>query len=164
MSGSTQRRSFVRGRKRKFGAEQVHCLPWTYDFTGLCCLGRVKLILQRDTLGLLNSTVKRLQLGQNKTGLIQFTWMKECKCLKMLLVIQHVLLEHEVSTDQVLRPVLHSATGQPVRVWSVPTGTPGTAFQHVGLEEVNDVEDQTKMRENLFVPLRRCIKLKLVLL
>ena len=73
-------------------------------------------------------------------------------------VIQHVLLEHEVSTDQVLRPVLHSATGQPVRVWSVPTGTPGTAFQHVGLEEVNDVEDQTKMRENHFVPLRHCIR------
>jgi hypothetical protein len=76
-------------------------------------------------------------------------------------VIQHVLLEHEVSTDQVLRPVLHSATGQPVRVWSVQTGT---AFQHVGLEEVNDVEDQTIMRENLFVPLCRCIKLKLVFL
>jgi hypothetical protein len=69
-------------------------------------------------------------------------------------VIQHVLLEHKVSTDQVLRPVLHSATGQPVRVWSVPTGN---AFQHVGLEEVNDVEGQTIMRENLFVPLRRCI-------
>jgi len=79
-------------------------------------------------------------------------------------VIQHVLLEHEVSTDQVLRPVLHSAIGQPVRVWSVPTVPTGTAFQHVGLEEVNDVEDQTIMRENLFVPLRCCIKLKLVLL
>jgi hypothetical protein len=99
-------------------------------------------MLQRDTLGLLNSTVKRSQLGQNKTGLMQFTCMKECKCL-------HVLLKHEVSTDQVLRPVLHSVTGQPVRVWSVPSGT---AFQHVGLEEVNDVEDQTIMRENLFVP------------
>ncbi len=32
--------------------------------------------------------------------------------------IQHVLLKHEVSTDQVLRQVLHSATSQPVRVWS----------------------------------------------
>jgi hypothetical protein len=70
-------------------------------------------------------------------------------------VIQHVLLKHEVSTDQVLRPVLHSATGQPVHVWSVLTGN---AFQHVGLEEVNDVEDQTKMRKNLFVPLRHCIR------
>ncbi len=48
----------------------------TYDFTGLCCLGRVKLILQRDTLGLLNSTVERLQLGQNKTRLMRFTCMK----------------------------------------------------------------------------------------
>ncbi len=37
-------------------------------------------------------------------------------------VIQHVLLEHEVSTDQVLHPILHSATGQPVHVWSVHTG------------------------------------------
>jgi hypothetical protein len=64
-------------------------------------------------------------------------------------VIQHVLLEHEVSTDQVRRPVLHSATGQPMHVWSVPTDS---AFRHVGLEEVNNVEDQTIMRENLFVP------------
>jgi hypothetical protein len=48
----------------------------TYDFTGLCCLGRVKLILQRDTLGLLNSTVERLQLGQNKTRFMRFTCMK----------------------------------------------------------------------------------------
>ena len=58
-------------------------------------------------------------------------------------------------SDQVLRRVLHSATGQLVRVWSVPTGN---AFQHVGLEEVNDIEGQTIMRENLFVPLRHCIR------
>jgi hypothetical protein len=67
-------------------------------------------------------------------------------------VIQHVLLEHEVSTDQVLRAVLHSAIGQSVRVRSVPTGN---AFKLVGLEELNGVEDQSIMRENLFVP--RCL-------
>jgi hypothetical protein len=37
-----------------------------------------------DTLGLLNSTVELLQLGQNKTRLMRFTCMKGCKCLKML--------------------------------------------------------------------------------
>ncbi len=31
MSGSMQRHSFVRGRKSKFGAEQVQGWPWTQD-------------------------------------------------------------------------------------------------------------------------------------
>ncbi len=60
--------------------------------------------------------------------------------------IQHGLLEHNVSIDQVMLQVLHSATCQPVRVWSVPTGNVSLL---VGLGEVNDVEDQQMMCERI---------------
>jgi hypothetical protein len=89
-------------------------------------------------------------------------YMNERLQLEMLEeAIQRVLQEHNVRTEQVLLQVLHSAIGQPEGVWSAPTGN---VFQLVGLGEVNDVEDQRTIRENLFAPLRRCIREQLCLI
>jgi hypothetical protein len=67
--------------------------------------------------------------------------------------IQRVLTEHEVKADQVLLQVLHSACYlQQAQVWTAPTGN---ALQPVGFGDGND---QATMRENLCLPLRRCIR------